>query len=407
MVAGAKRIRIAMVLDSWDDANNGAVVSTRRLSALLRERGHTVTIFASGKPAPHKVVLPDFRIPIFGDVMEKMRFRFAWPDRRILRQALASHDLLHVQLPFYLGIRAIGMARKAGVPVVSTFHVQAEHLLYNIGIRNQRMVDWVYRFFLWAAYNRSDHVVCPSVFAEEEIRRYGLRVPTTVISNGLPPEYRPIPRELWPNFGGKLVVLSVGRLAREKRQDLLIEAVRRSRYESRIQLVLIGAGPMRAELEGLGKSLTNPPLFLYLPPHELIPYYNAAELCVHAAEVEVECMSVLEAMGCGCPCLIARSPKSATSQFALSGAFLFQHGSLEELSQRLAYWLDRPEELRKAGRAYQRASEHYRIEVSLEKLLAVYGAVTSSRPRGVTRDRVAAPDAGARGTREAPPDAGA
>lgn len=401
MVAPGAPLRIAMVLDAWDDTNNGAVVSTRRFAELLRERGHTVDIYATGEPAPHKVVLPPLRIPVFGRIMDKMRFPFAWPDRRILGEALATHDLIHSQFTFYLGIRTIAMARKAGVPVVTTFHVQAEHLLYNIGIRNPVAIDWLYRLFIRTGYGRSDHVICPSRFAEEEIRRHGLQAPTTVISNGLPPEYRPIPREQCPDFGGKLVVLSVGRLAREKRQDLLVEAVRRSRHESRIQLVLIGAGPLRAELEALGSSLTNPPIFLYLQPRELIPYYNAADLCVHAAEVEVECMSVLEAMGCGCPCLIARSPKSATSQFAVSEEFLFQHGSLEELSRRLDHWLERPAELRAAREAHRLAAEGYRIEASVEKLLAVYRAVTEpATPAAVSPG--ASPAEGSRGTPAAP-----
>jgi glycosyltransferase involved in cell wall biosynthesis len=364
-----------MVLDAWDETNNGAVVSTRRFADLLRQRGHAVTIYATGKPAPHKVVLPELRIPFAGGIMGKMRFPFARADRAILRDAVATHDVLHSQFPFWLGIRATAMAREAGVPVVSSFHVQAEHLLYNVGIRWEPAVHALYRLFIRYGHDRSDHVICPSAFAEAEIRRHGLRAPTTVISNGLPPEYRPVPPEARPDFGGKRVVLSVGRLAREKRQDLLLEAVRRSRHEKEIQLVLIGAGPLRAELEERGRTLTNPPRFLYLPTLELIPYYGAADLCVHAAEVEVECMSVLEAMGCGCPCLIARSPKSATSQFAISDGFLFEHGSLEDLSARLDHWLDRPAELRAAGEAYRRAAEAYRIERSVERLLDVYRSV--------------------------------
>jgi len=381
MLAPEAPLRIAMVLDAWDETNNGAVVSTQRFAALLRERGHTVTIYATGKPGPHKVVLPPLRIPIAERVMEQMRVPFAWPDRGILGKAVASHDVMHVQLPFYLGMRAIGIARRAHLPVVTTFHVQAEHLLYNVGIRNEAAVERVYRFFVRAVYERSDHVICPSAFAEAEIRRHGLRAPTTIISNGLPPEYRPIPREQRPDFGDKLVVLSVGRLAREKRHDVLLKAVRRSRHERRIQLVLIGAGPTRDEIEAQGRALTNPPVFLYLKPLEIIPYYNAADLCVHAAEVEVECMSVLEAMGCGCPCLIARSPRSATGQFAISEEFLFQHGSLDELSQRLDYWLDRPRELREAGEAYRRAAQRYRIELSVEELLGVYRTVVAAGVR--------------------------
>ncbi len=370
-------LRIAMVLDAWDDSRAGAVVSTRRFTRLLRERGHTVTIVAAGRPLPGKVGLREIYIPLFHDVMRRMRVPFAWPDRRVLEDVLSRQDLIHVHFPFYLGMRAITLARRAGVKVVSTFHVQAEHLLHNVGVRNQAAVDWLYRFFLRNVYNRSDQVICPSAFAEQELRRYGLTAPSTVISNGVPPSYRPMPREECPAFGDRFVVLSVGRLAPEKCHDLLVEAVRRSRHQARIQLVLIGDGPRRERLEELGKTLAHPPVFRYLTPEELVPWYNAADLYVHAAEVEVECMTVLEAMACGVPCLIARSPKSATRQFALSDAFLYESGSLEDLVGRLDHWIEHPRELREAREAYRLASDQYRIERSLEKLEAVYARAVS------------------------------
>jgi len=376
-----------MVIDAWDDANNGAVVSTRRFSELLRERGHTVEVLATGEPMPGKVPLKAFVIPTPGAIMEKMRLPFAWPDRRILEETLARQDVLHNQFPFYLGIQAIKVARRAKVPVVSTFHVQAEHLLHNVNIHSPTMVRWVYRFFLRTTYNRSDHVVCPSAFAQEELGRYGLRVPSTVISNGVPPEYRPLPRAECPQFGGKFVILSVGRLAREKQHDLLIEAIRKSRHESRIQLVILGDGPLRERLVAQGRALTQEPVFRWLKPHELIPYYSGADLCVHAADVEVECMSVLEAMACGLPCLIARSPLSATSQFALSDSFLFETGSREDLTRKIDDWIDHPEALERARVGYQQAAQRYRVEASVEKLIDLYerlanGAAGRNRPPG-------------------------
>ncbi len=386
-------LRIAMVLDSWDDPNNGGVVSTRRLVELLRGRGHEVTVVAAGRPEPGKVALRQFRVPLVDGVMRRMRFRFAWPERRLLEETLARQDVVHVQFPFWLGIRAVTLARRAGVPVVCTFHVQAEHLLHNVGIRSQALVTWVYRLFLRTVYDRSDHVICPSDFAERELGRYGLRAPSTVISNGLPPQYRPIPRSEWPDLGGRFVILSVGRLAREKRHDLLVEAVRRSRHERRIQLVVIGDGPLRGRIEEQARVLTNPPRLLYLPPHELIPWYNAADLDVHAAEVEVECMSVLEAMGCGAPCLIARSPLSATSQFAISDRFLFESGSRDELTAKIDWLVEHPEALREARIRSRQVAASYRIEDSLEKLLGVYAEVTGGG--GAARPAAAAPAAGA------------
>jgi len=375
----ARPLRVAMVIDAWDEANNGAVVSTRRFSELLRGQGHTVEVLATGAPAPGKIPLPTFFVPTPGRIMQKMRLPFAWPTRRVLEEVLARQDLIHVHFPFYLGIRAITLARRAGVPVVSTFHVQAEHLLHNVNVHSERLVRGVYRFFLRTTYDRSDHVICPSAFAERELRRHGLRAPTSVISNGVPPEYRPLPPEQCHRFEGRFTILSVGRLAREKHHDLLIEAVRRSSHEPRIQLVVLGDGPERARLEAMGRGLTNPPVFRWLEPAELIPYYGGADLCVHAADVEVECMSVLEAMACGLPCLVARAPLSATSQFALSEDFLFEAGDGEALTRRIDRWIEDPEGLARAREAYREAAQRYRVEASAEKLVEVYRRVIADR----------------------------
>lgn len=367
-----------MVIDSWDDAANGAVVSTRRFADLLRARGHTVTILAAGEPSPGKVALPTFYIPFANGIMRKMRLPFAWPTRRLVEDTLSRQDVVHVHFPFYLGIRTITLARRMGLPVVSTFHVQAEHLLYNIGIRNQGWVERIYRFFLRTVYERSSAVVCPSAFAEAELKRRGLKAPTTVISNGVPPGFRPVPPGggSVPDFDGRFVLLSVGRLAREKRHELVIDAVRRSPHEARIQLVILGDGPMREELEERGKGLTNPPVFRFLKTEELVHWYSAGSLCVHASEVEVECMSVLEAMASGLPCLIARSSRSATQQFALSEEYLFESGSLADLAAKLNRLIEQPAALAAARGSSVRAAEGYRIEASLEKLLGVYRAVT-------------------------------
>ena len=372
-------LRIAMVIDAWDDANNGAVVSTRRFTEIFRSQGHTVTILATGAPAPGKVQFKSFVIPTPGNIMQKMRLPFGWPDRRLLEEALANQDVVHNQFPFYLGMRAIGVAQRLGIPVVSTFHVQAEHLLHNVGIRSATAVDWVYRFFLRTTYNRSDAVLCPSAFAERELRRYGLRVPSAVISSGVPPEYRPLPRQECERFVGKFTILSVGRLAKEKRHDLLIEAIRASRHEARIQLVILGDGPLKDRLVEHGKVLSNAPVFRWLKPHELIRYYGGADLCVHAADVEVECMSVLEAMACGLPCVIADSPLSATPQFAISPEFLFPTGDREALTARIDRWIDDPEGLARAREGYRAAAQGYRVEVSAGRLLALYRQVIAAR----------------------------
>lgn len=370
-----RRLRIAMVLDAWDDAANGGVVSTRRFTTELRSRGHTVTVVTTGVPEPGKVVLPGFYVPIAGGVMRKMHFPFAWPSKRLLTDTLSQHDVVHVHFPFFLGMCSITIARRLGIPVVSTFHVQAEHLLYNVGIRSEAWIDRVYRLFLRTVYDRSARVICPSPFAEAELRSRNLRAPTSVISNGVPREFSPQPHIRRPEWGGRCVVISVGRLAREKRHDLVIEAVRRSAQQARIQLVILGDGPLRDELAAQGRGLANPPLFGFVPAAELVRYFASADLCIHASEVEVECMSVLEAMACGLPCLIANSSRSATPQFALSDAFLFQSGDVTDLVEKLDRLISIPGAIETARVASTQKVAPYRIDHSVEALIGIYKAL--------------------------------
>jgi glycosyltransferase involved in cell wall biosynthesis len=371
--------RIAMVLDSWEDQANGGVVSTRRFTEWLRARGHHVTIVANAKPGPGVEALDTLHIPLFDGIMRRMKFLFAKPDRAVLARALATHDLLHIQFPFPLGVRAMAMAREAKVPTVATFHVQGEHILYNIGIRNDWAVAQVYRLFLRTVYDQADRVLCPSEFTVRELRKHGIRAPMVVISNGVPPVFRPAPPGTGPSFGDKVMVLSVGRLASEKRHDLLIEAVRRSRHAARIQLVILGAGPRKTALEQLGATLPNPVVFGFFPTVELVPWYSAAALAVHPSEVEVEGMAALEALACGAPCLVADSPRSATPQFALDERYLFASGSVDSLVARLDALLDDPAALRADRERALALASQYTFEASARKLEALYAEVLRER----------------------------
>jgi glycosyltransferase involved in cell wall biosynthesis len=268
-----------------------------------------------------------------------------------------------------------------GIPVVSTFHIQAEHIAFNIGLRSQYVLSLIYKIFLQTIYNRSNLVVCPSRFAQEELKRFGISTTTLVISNGLPSLYRPLSPEQVERYPGKFVLLSVGRLAPEKRQHLIIEAIRRSRYEPSIQLILIGDGPLRRKLQRKCALLTNPPVTGLLDPEQLLGVYNSADLYVHAAEVEVECMTVLEALGCGTPCLIADAPKSATPQFALSQEFLFQANDVESLREKIDYWIEHAYRLPPMRLRAVAEADKYRFDRSVERLEHGYRSVLR---RGLT-----------------------
>jgi glycosyltransferase involved in cell wall biosynthesis len=129
----------------------------------------------------------------------------------------------------------------------------------------------------------------------------------------------------------------VGRYSREKRQDVLIAAVRKSRYADRIQLVLAGKGPTRGHYARLGKKLKNKPIMQFYSQAELIKIMNSSDLYVHPSDAEIEGISAMEAMACGLVPVISDSKLSATHQYALCPESLFKAGDAASLAEKIDY----------------------------------------------------------------------
>jgi len=392
-----RRLHIAYAIDTFDGVKTGGVISAQRFVAALRER-HEVTVIAGGPSSEGRVGLRRFTIPPFGRVMREMGFIFAWPSRRVLEPVLRRADVLHVQFPFWLGIRATTLARRLGTPVVAASHLLPENMFHNIGVHSQWLVDRTWRFFISALYGRADHVVSPTAFGLDQLRRHGLTVPATIITNGIPTQFRPGPAEREARHQGRFLVLSVSRLAREKRIEVIVEAVRRSRHAARIQLVLCGHGPEEDRLRRLSATLPVPAEVRVVEEEAMPALMRSADLLVHAAEVELEGMALLEALGTGLPALIAEAPLSAAGRLAIGDEFRFPAGDSGELARRIDFLIDHPDRLAAARQASLATARGLTLEASVAKLEAIYLQI--SRPAPATGE--AAPAAPATANPAAP-----
>ncbi len=362
-------MRIAFVTDTYEDGISGGAVTAVRFVEALRRR-HEVTVIATGAPAPGKVRLPGFQAPI--RAMRENRITFGWPSRDLMAPVFAGVDLVHVQFPFYLGFAAAKLAVRMGVPLVSAFHVQPENLLYNIHLRSPSVAAWMHRWWIRNVFEPADAVVVPSRFAGERLQQYGLTTPTWVISNGA--HVPPRPRAA--RFGSDrrtppYLLLCVGRLAPEKRQDVIIDAVARCRHRDQVRLVVAGAGHLETSLRQRAARLGLPVEFGYVSEERLLQFYDEATLFVHAGEVELEGMAVVDAMAAGLPVLVADAPDSAARAFASGPDFHFRPGDVDDLAAHIDHLLDNPTALAMgARRSLERAGQHdfQRSARSLEHL---------------------------------------
>lgn len=361
-----RRLKMAYVIDTYDGIKTGGVYSAHRFIDALK-KDHDVTIVTTGESKPGRVVLKGFYFPFVKNIMKKMGFIFAVPNTKVMTKLFKEVDLVHVQLPWWLGIRSVSLAKKLGVPVVTGFHMQPENILRNIKITSEFLSRKIYQLFISKFFNKSDGVICPSKFAQKELERFDLNKRSVVISNGLKEDFKPMDYEKDDKYKDKFVILVVGRLAREKRLHVLINAIKNSKYKDKIQMVATGNGPLKEKLIKLGSTLPNPAEFLFVSHEDLIKLYNTADLYVHTSEVELEGMAVLEAIGCGLPALISINPTSASGQFALSDVFSFNNADSVELAGKIDYLIENPDVLKEAKPKYLEIASRYKMEESIKQ----------------------------------------
>ena len=368
-----KKLKIAYVIDAYQEQKSGGVVSANRFMNIFKQK-HDLTIVSTEKiEGEGNQKVPGFYFPFAKEKMKKNGMKFGIPSSKKLKKIFKDVDLVYIHFPFYLGMKAIKVAKKMGKPVVVGFHLQPENLLMNVGVQSESASNMIYKMFINRFYNLADITICPSNFAEELLlSNKHFKGNTVVISNGLAPEFRPRESEPFPEYQDQFVILPVGRLAKEKRHDVIIDAINKSKYRDHIKLVVTGNGVLKDDLIEMGKKLPIEPDVGFVEEDRLIRLYNTADLYIHASEVELEGMSVLEAIGSGCPALISYAVTSASQQFAIDEQFLFTSGSSNQLSQKIDYLYENRDELKKAGVAYGESAKKYYIESSADRMIEIF-----------------------------------
>ena len=81
-------MKVLLVLDQFDGANNGNTITARRLYTILKKHGHDVRILASGESRDDKWGLPTVKVPIFNELIKKQGFVFAKPVEKTIEEKM-------------------------------------------------------------------------------------------------------------------------------------------------------------------------------------------------------------------------------------------------------------------------------------------------------------------------------
>ncbi len=364
-------MKILLVIDQFDNSNNGTTISARRFAKGLQKAGNEVYVVSTGNSKnEYKFNLKELPLPPgISHIIKSQGMSFAIPNTEILEKAISSVDVVHFYMPFFISKAGLKICEKLNVPHTAAFHVQPENITYSIGLGTKTKVnDFIYTHYRDTFFNRFTHIHCPSQFIADELKKHGYTAKLHVISNGVDDEFKYYPKEKLPEFKDKFVITMIGRYSNEKRQDVLIEAISKSKYANKIQLVLAGKGPKQEKYQKLGKFLPNPPVMKFYPTDELIDLLKSTDLYVHSADAEIEAISCIEAFACGNVPIIANSKNSATKQFALVKESLFEAGNSNDLANKIDFWIEHEDYRKEMEIKYSKHAKNYRLKNSIVKI---------------------------------------
>jgi phosphatidylinositol alpha 1,6-mannosyltransferase len=294
-------MRVTIITESFPPDINGVAHSVVRVAEHLVARGHHPLVIAP-EPAsgtarvagalPYPVVrVPSMPMPGYPT------FRLGLPSRK-LTEAVIAHgtEVVHLASPFFLGARGSAVAQRLDLPHVAVY--QTDIPSYAGAYKMRGLGEAAAWRWLRAIHNGADRTLAPSTASATALHAHGVeRVwlwRRGVDTVRFDPRHRSaaVRRALTPK--GEVLVGYVGRLALEKRVDLLAPIAARPG----VRLVVIGGGPAEPLLR---KAL---PGAIFLGPRQgaqLARLYASLDVFVHSGPYETFGQTVQEAAASGVP----------------------------------------------------------------------------------------------------------
>ena len=370
----APRLRIALFTDSYLPTRDGVVSSILAYKQGLEASGHKMFIFA-----------PE----IDGAKKEAGVFRYAsvkFPPYPEYRAAIFPHvssslakkmgiDVVHCKAMITLALSAAWFAKRAKVPAMASVETMIpDGMHYILPIKQAegigRAAAWAYLRWLYSNFKL---VTAPSRYTQALLAEH--RIESELLPSPVDTE------RFMPTNGGamvkrqlgiekKKVVLSVGRIVREKNYSFLLRVAERMRSENAVFL-LVGKGPYLEELrrEVACGGLADIVKFSGFVPEELlVDYYNSADAFLFPSQFETQGLTLLEAFACGKPaCVLDKTPMSEVVREGANG-YKFSLDE-KECAEKLCACLEKGKKMSSAARS---TALDYSIPKCTKKLVGIY-----------------------------------
>ena len=288
-------MRVAIVTESFLPVVNGVTNSVLRVLEHLRAGGHQALVVAPGTGPPEhegtavvrvrSVGLPGYRSVAVG--LPTFRLAAVLDD--------FAPDVVHLASPIAVGALGAHVAARAGVPAVAVYQTDVAGFAARYGLRPAQRAVWAWLRRVHAACART---LAPSSQAMWDLRQHGIDDvhlwARGVDGTAFAPGHRDPALRAALTPGGELLVGYVGRLAAEKRVELLAPL----QDLAGVRVVIVGDGPARPALE---RRMPRAVFLGFRAGRALSTVFASLDVFVHTGADETYCQAAQEALASGVP----------------------------------------------------------------------------------------------------------
>ena len=379
-------MKIAIFSDTFVPQVNGVANVVYQSAKHLASLGHNVWIFTVCQKPQHQSFWAEEKITVLTlpsiPAGAYKGERFTLPVGLAFRRLKEFQpDVIHAHTPFGVGWEAIWVARKLKIPLVGTHHTFYDHYLKHI----KADFKWVKNFswrYTTLFYNFCDLVLSPSSSLAQTLTQKGLKRPVEVLQNSVETDFFvPAPdqktkTDLKKEFGlkGRSLVY-MGRVSYEKSIDQVLKAFARVwRQKPDLQLMIVGDGPEKANLQRLARRLGVSEKVIFtglLLNSDLVRALQANDIFVTASKSETFALSLSEALACGLPAVAANA--KAFPEIVKDGqnGYLTPPDNPAAMAEKILMLLSDPpllEKLSQGARSSALAYSHHKVIGDLEKI---------------------------------------
>lgn len=310
-------MNIGIFSDTYFPQLNGVATSIRTLASALEERGHHVYIFTPSDPrcGADYDDLRVYRVPsVPVHFVQDYRAGYVFSPFLAKKIAGLELDIIHTQTEFCLGALGRFISTTQGIPLIHTYHTMYEDYVHYIGgghIISKKMA----RGFSGIYCNTATAVIAPTRKTEQLLKSYGVTKPISIIPTGIntsnfrkdkfnPEEILELRKSLGLQADTPVIV-SIGRIAKEKSIDVVIGALPKLIEKlPDLKMVIVGEGNEIENLSKFAESIGVREHIIFTggkPWKEIGKYYQLGNVFCSASVSETQGLTFAEALAAGVP----------------------------------------------------------------------------------------------------------